>query len=222
MKNILFLLTFVLTISCENNYFEKIEIPENKIEEVTNAMEVVTSLLYKTQFDTIAIKKYKIKCQYELDVSQSFSKNTDSIYKSVIKNFNFEIYKPFTKGLSYDITYKSVILNEREVARNLNEFIIQINDYKELDNLSFIEKQSLISAFKVLYSNNIVSYFKTQDLNYYTFRYSKTGVFQGESFETYLYLKKDIKNQIHTKQFKVSNIFLDQRKEIMLFKGNRH
>lgn len=205
-----------LAISCENSY-DKINISNSEIGQVKSSMRVIKSILQKSSFDTIAIKKYKIQCEIDNDILYSTKKNInlDSIRKSVSQNFDFKIWFPLKKEL-YQTKEGEIILNGRLIGKNINDFKRNIFECSELKNFKREHKEKFINSFMFLIKNNIwscrESYYDNK--KEYYFDYSKDNLYYSESSSRYLYLQEDIKENINL----INNyLFLDEKKGIFLY-----
>lgn len=214
---ILFLCYSILS-SCQES-IDKIEFKQNNYYEIKTSMEIVRNVIHKSKFDTIQVKKYLLDCEIETSklYPQKQILKIDSISSEIEKNFS--TYLPLKKFI-FISKNGEILLNERIIAKNFNEFRFNIKNYKELEDLSLSEKEKFIKSLFILTSNNIISCRENYDeMNFkeYYFEYSKDKLYYGEKQSRYLYLKRDI---IKNSSLNHNYVLLDQMGEIYLYKKN--
>ncbi|GAA4168228.1 hypothetical protein [Sphingobacterium ginsenosidimutans] len=215
--NVVFCISLTF-FSCSNN-FDKIEIPDDKIEEVESSMRFVKQTLEKSIFDTVEIAKTEIQraIDYELQTN-SRALSRDSISKEVHKNFSMDQLVPLTKNLYCDRD-GSITLNERLIGKDFGDFEKNIMTCREFENMSLDDRKRFIKSVAVLMKNNIWSCwgvkYSDSKTKYY-FDYSEENIYINDWKSRWLYLDSVSPGDyyIATREFRL----IDKKNGISLYK----
>lgn len=190
------MLSLLLLTACNSVSYNKIEIPDDKISSVEQAMKTVAEVISNSKLDTCAIKMYRIKSTIEnelLYIPNVTNLIRDSIIRSTNENFDLSIWFPLKKCV-YRTKKGEFYLNDRVLeAKTIDEFKQQIYECKELEDISKKEKEIFIDKLNVLIQYNIWGYIEEGNGQKY-FEYSKDNTYYSEATSRFLYLEKDIKN----------------------------
>lgn len=211
--NILFSL-----ISCMS-YYNKIEIPTEDIDKVEHAMRFVRNSLSKSVFDTLAIKEYRINYEIDDEIFYSMNKhpNRDSIEKDVRSKFNFDDCLPFTRVI-YQTNDGCIMLNDRQIGKDLGEFAKNALKCKEIGHLSIKDRKHFVDCFILLLKNNIWSCLEIEYDNReknYIFDYSEERLYINRWADRYLFLKENTQDNPNMANY----ILLDQKDQLLLYKN---
>lgn len=213
MKIALILCSWLL-FSCSSSV-DRIEFPQNNIEDIRISMNTVRDALNKSQFDTVAIKEFLVESEVETSHLYNIKINRDSIKRKIIQDF--DDYLPLHKYIYYSKNGE-ILLNNRMIGSNYDEFEKNIANCKEFESLNKSEKERFVKSFIILVENNISScresYSEAGKARYY-FDYSQTNLYSSESSSRYLYLEKDAENNIDL----IDNYqFLNEKRGIFLYR----
>ncbi|MYY44010.1 hypothetical protein [Elizabethkingia anophelis] len=215
-KYIIICLSLLLFHSCIK-YYDKVEIPDNKTEEVKNAMIFVQNILEKSDFDTLAIKETWIQDKIESEIflnSYEENLNKDSLSRKIREDFKIEdYYYTFRKTVYYspDSTFR---MNARNMGKNFDSFVRNVLACNEMRKLSLSERKKFSESFKVLMDNHIWSCEKDNidnDKSIYYYQYSPSNDYYERRTVRYLFLvdmKKDS-----------TIVLLDNKKGLFLYKN---
>jgi hypothetical protein len=203
------------------SYYDKIEIPTEDIDKIEHSMRFVRDNLRKSVFDTLAIKQFRIKCEiddHEITVYPTNEKpNYDSIEKDVRSKFNLDDWFPFRRSI-YQTNEGWIILNERPIGKDLEEFMKNALKCKEIGHLSIKDRKHFVDCFILLLKNNIWSCLESDCENWkkdYIFDYSEDRINYNRWADRYLYLKEDTQGNPNIANY----ILLDQRDQLLLYKN---
>ena len=182
-------------------------------------MRFVRDNLRKSVFDTLAIREYRIKCEIynEILYSTNENPNYDSIEKDVRSKFNFEDWFPFQRSI-YQANDGRIILNERQIGKNLGEFMKNALKCNKIGNLSIKDRKHFVDCFILLLKNNIWSCYENDCESWkkeYIFDYSKDRISYNRWADRYLYLKEDTQGNPNMANY----ILLDQKDQLLLYKN---
>jgi hypothetical protein len=198
------------------DYYNKIEISKDKAGKVVDAMRFIRYSLSKSDFDTVAIRKYRIECEIDNTILYSIDKNInrDSVRDSVVKNFDFSFWQPTVKSISKFPIDGSISLNDRQISNNnLNEFKKNIMQCNELKNLSVQERKRFAKECLFLFANDIwdaVLYYGGKP----HFLYSCDGIYGERLSARYLVLEEDTLDN----SFLDDKILIDRQKPLLLYR----
>ena len=212
----LFFFSLLLLVSSCVKHYNKIEIPSEKIEKVEYAMRFVRNSLCKSVFDTLGVKKYRLECEIDTEVQYAISENPnrDSIEQVVKSNFDFSVWLPFSKSI-YQASDGSIVLNERQIGKNVTEFKKNALNCKELHPLSAQERMKFVDSFVLMLENDVCGCFEIYSgfgVRKYSFNYSRDRIYYNRWSERFLYLKEDNPNT-------AAYILLDQKGGLLLYKN---
>ncbi len=212
IRNTLYLMALLLFSSC-NKFYDEIEIESENIQSVEKSMMIISRLMNeKVIIDSISINARIDKLKEE----DTLKETTDTYYE------NWDYKAPKHKSI-YITKDSTIYLHYVEIAKNPNEFSKKFESYNDFKKLSSKEKKEFLKSFKVLKKNNIWSCWEagTDGVPVFVFRYSKDNLYYSTESERYLFLKKDLLPIIKTKEFTDEYEFLDEKGEIVLYKGKR-
>lgn len=217
----LFFINILFSLNSCMRYYDKIEIPAEDIDKIEHAMRFVRDNLGKSVFDTLANKEFRIKG--EIDDQETFAyltnekPNHDSIEKDVRSKFNLDDCLPFRRSI-YQTHDGCIMLNERQIGKDLGEFVKNALKCKEIENLPIKDRKHFVDCFILLLKNNIWSCLECDYDNwekYYIFDYSEDRTYYNRWADRNLFLKEDTQGNPDM----ASYILLDQKDQLLLYKN---
>lgn len=143
--------------------------------------------------------------------------NRDSIEKDVRSKFNLDDCLPFRRNI-YQTHDGCIMLNERQIGKDLGEFVKNALKCKEIGHLSIKDRKHFVDCFILLLKNNIWSCLEIDYDNRekaYLFYYSEDRINYNRWSDRYLFLEEDTQDNPDMANY----ILLDRKDQLLLYKN---
>lgn len=209
MRSAICFIILILLSSC-NKFYDKIEIKSENIVKVEKSMELLSKLMKeKVMIDSVS-----------LNARIDTLKKEDTLSNKYVMYYHIWDYKK-PQQTSFYLTHDStVFLHYVEIAKNLEEFSKNINNYNEFSLLSLKEKNDFINSINTLTKNKIWSCFEgiIDGITFYYFEYSKDNLYYSSKYERFLILKNEFQKIQSLQKFIDQYEVLDHKNGIVLYK----